>query len=289
LTGRLSCLSYNLSLPDSTPDAQEDQVLQALPNPAAANNGGAYGATYGLVTPMGNPCAEPELAILTGAAMLAARATSPSPDSRTRLSDYIGAIGPALASFDQTPLAAAGFACTCYYLRGPEAEAADIAALEARFGYPVITSTLAIRAMATAHGIRRLALIAPYPAWLFAEARRYYAAVGLDIVAQAGLPQDLADTRGIYRLTPADVARMAAGLDVRDAEAVLIGGTGMPSLSCIAGNSTALPMFSSNLALAAALLGSHLDAAGRQAISQGMLAKQARWRDRLALWGKAGP
>jgi maleate cis-trans isomerase len=108
-------------------------------------------------------------------------------------------------------------------------------------------------------------------------------------VAQAGLPQDLADTRGIYRLTPADVARMAAGLDVRDAEAVLIGGTGMPSLSCIAGNSTALPMFSSNLALAAALLGSHLDAAGRQAISQGMLAKQARWRDRLALWGKAGP
>jgi hypothetical protein len=46
-------------------------------------------------------------------------------------------------------------------------------------------------------------------------------------------------------------------------------------------------MFSSNLALAAALVGAHLDEAGRQAISQGMLAKQARWRDRLALWGKA--
>jgi hypothetical protein len=62
---------------------------------------------------------------------------------------------------------------------------------------------------------------------------------------------------------------------------------GMPSLSCIAGNTTGLPMFSSNLALAAALVGAHLDEAGRQAISQGMLAKQARWRDRLALWGKA--
>jgi len=287
LTEGLYCLSYNLSGLDSALVRQEGEALHTRPILVPANNGGAYGASFGLVTPMGNPCAEPELAILTGAAMLSARATSPSPDSRTRLHDYIDAIAPALASFDQTPLTAAGFACTCYYLRGPEAEAADVAALEQRFGYPVITSTLAIRAMAAAHGARRLALIAPYPGWLFAEAKRYFAAVGLDIVAQAGLPQDLADTRGIYRLIPADVATMAAGLDVRDAEAVLIGGTGMPSLSCIAGNTTRLPMFSSNLALAAALIGAHLDEAGRQAISQGMLAKQARWRERLALWGQA--
>lgn len=244
-----------------------------------------YGPRYGLVTPMGNPCAEPELSILTGAAILAARAVSPSPDSRTRLEDYIDEIGPALASFDRTPLAAAGFACTCYYLRGPEMEARDMAALGVRAGFSVLTSTLAIRAMAAHLGVARLALLAPYPAWLAAEAKQYYAAVGLEIVTVRGLPQDLADTRGIYRLQPSDVAEMAAGLDLAGAEAVLIGGTGMPSLPFIATDRLPVPVLSSNLALAAALMSVRMTAPEAGALARAMLSPDAAWRRRLALWG----
>lgn len=248
------------------------------------NNGGAYGPSYGLITPMGNPCAEPEIAILTGSGVLAARATSTSPDSRTRLLDYIEAIGPALASFDRTPLAAAGFACTCYYLLGASREARDIASLEERFGYPVLTSTLAIRAFAEAIGARRIALASPYPAWLRAEAERYFGSVGLDIVAHAGLPADLLDTRDIYRLTPEDVGRILSSLELRDADAILVGGTGMPSLHLIAGWTGGLPVFSSNMALAAALGSAHLDAGQRAQAARATLANDAVWRARLALW-----
>ncbi|MCX7322931.1 MAG: hypothetical protein NTZ14_00515 [Hyphomicrobiales bacterium] len=250
----------------------------------SANNGGVYGPLLGLITPMGNPCAEPEISILTGAALLTARVTSRSADSRTRLGDYIGAIGPALASFDQAPLTAAGFACTCYYLRGPEAEARDMAAHAERAGCPVITATEAIRAMCGALGLSRLALMAPYPAWLVDEAKRYFGAVGLEIVAHAGLPADLADTRGIYRLSPAAVADVAARLDHAGADAVLIGGTGMPSLPFVVAEQLGKPVFSSNMALASALLSAQMDEAGRAVGFRRILSPCARWRQRLALW-----
>ena len=249
-----------------------------------ADNGGVYGPLIGLITPMGNPCAEPEMSILTGAALLTARATSPSADSRTRLGDYIDGIGSALASFDQAPLTAVGFACTCYYLRGPEAEARDMAAHTQRAGCSVITATQAIRAMCGALGLRRLALMAPYPGWLVDEAKRYFSEVGLDIVAHAGLPADLVDTRAIYRLSPADVTRVVAGLDHAAADAVLIGGTGMPSLPVVVAQQLGKPVFSSNMALASALLSAHMDAAGRAEGFRRSLSPGARWRQRLALW-----
>ncbi len=253
------------------------------------DNGTAYGKVFGLVTPMGNPCAEPEMSILTGSAMLSARATSKAQDSRTRLLDYIDGLGPALASFDQTPLAAAGFACTCYYLRGSEAEAADMARLEKTQRCRVFTSTLAIRALCRNLGVTKLALIAPYPGWLADEAKRYFAAAGLDIVTHAGLSRDLADTRGIYALAPADVASIASTLDAggaRGAEAILIGGTGMPSLPFIASRDGGLPVLSSNLALAASLLGADLDDSGQAALARDMMSPDAAWRKRLALWSR---
>lgn len=266
--------------------------MELAPDRIAANNGAAYGVSFGLVTPMGNPCAEPEIAILTGATVLAARAGSAADDSRARLEDYIDALGPALDSFDRTPLAAAGFACTCYYLRGSAAERRDLAALETRRGHPVITSTTAIRAMAKALGVSRLGLVAPYPGWLAEAAKAYFAEAGLTIAAHAGLPRELVDTRGIYRLTPADVAEAASRLDTGSIDAVLIGGTGMPSLHVVAGGNAiggerigrdfAIPVFSSNIALAAALM----DAAGAPDAYRRILAAGAAWRGRLALWGQ---
>lgn len=242
---------------------------------------GPYGPRFGIVTPMGNPCAEPELSILTGAAVMAARAVSPSGDSRTRLVDYIDQIGPCLARFDGTRVDAYGFACTCYYLRGPVAEAADTAALADRFGAPVITSTQAIRRMAARLGVTKIALLAPYPTWLATEAKRYFEAVACPVVSHVGLPKDLVDTRGIFRLTPDDVAECADRLDLGDAQAVVIGGTGMPSLHFLAAWAGPVPAFSANIALAAALL----EEAGDKNGCDTILAADARWRSRLRLWG----
>ncbi len=257
------------------------------PQAAPRDNGTAYGPVFGLVTPMGNPCAEPELSILMGSAMLSARAVSGSQDSRTRLLDYMAALGPALASFDQTPLSAAGFACTCYYLRGTDAEATDMARLQHIHGCKVFTSTLAIRAMCRHLGITRLALIAPYPGWLAAEAKSYFRSAGLDIVAHAGLPKDMGDTRDIYSLTSQDVGAIASGLDTDGAEAILIGGTGMPSLPFIAMRTGGLPVFSSNMALAVALLSVQSGTGEQAAMARAMLSPAATWRKRLALWNRA--
>jgi maleate isomerase len=149
----------------------------------------------------------------------------------------------------------------------------------------VLTSTLAIRAMAENLGVSRLALLAPYPAWLATEAKRYFASVGLEIVTMRGLPQDLADTRGIYRLQPSDVAEMAAGMDLAGADAVLIGGTGMPSLPFIASHGLPVPVFSSNLALAASLMSVRMTAPEAGELARAMLSPDAAWRKRLALWG----
>ncbi len=257
--------------------------MTAAPATRSRNNGGIYGPTFGIVTPMGNPCAEAEFSILTGAAVIAARAVSASPSSRGRLEDYIDQIGPCIDRFDRTRTSAVGFACTCYYLRGPAVEAEDMASLSRQAGAPVITSTMAIRRMAQELGAIRIALLAPYPTWLADEAKLYYEDVGLEIVSHAGLPEDLLDTRSIYQLTPDDVAECASRLDLSQAEAVLIGGTGMPSLHFVAGWTRGLPIFSSNIALAAALL----DAAGTPDAFRSILAPLARWRERLTLWGDA--
>lgn len=245
-------------------------AFSPLPTPA-------YGPAHGVVTPMANPTAEVELSLLLGGSTLVARAVSRATDSRARLLDYIAAIEPCLEQFDVAPLRAAGFACTCHYLTGPEAEATLLDRLARRFGYPVHSSTTAIRAACAEMGVTRLALLAPYPAWLGEAAVRYFAAVGITITARLGLPTDLIDTRGIYRLQPRYVADLAAKLDTTDALAILIGGTGMPSLDLIAAGGAKLPVISSNLALAAAMSGAGVAA---------FLDPAATWRARLAAWRK---
>jgi len=238
-----------------------------------------YGPAYGVVTPMANTTVEPEMQILLPGTVMAARAVSASPDSRTRLLDYVAAIPAAVESFDVAPVAAIGFACTCYYLLGAEREAADTAAMTARAGVPVTTSTLAVRAMLTRLGARRIALLAPYPAWLAAEAVGYYAALGIEVVARGGLPSDLVDTRGIYRLTSARVHALFEAFDPGPADVVVLGGTGMPTLDLIAA-ARGRPVLSSNLAMAAVMAGA--GSASPERVLDAYLAPDALWRARLA-------
>jgi maleate isomerase len=142
----------------------------------------------------------------------------------------------------------------------------------------VLSAAQAILAVLAELGAKRVALVSPYPQWLTAAAERYWRDAGIALTSVAGLPQELADTRGIYRLTTARVQALVAALDVRGADAVLLSGTGMPSLRTIASLAAGLPVISSNLCLAWLLA----RGAGSAQPLERWLAADAPWRGRLA-------
>lgn len=241
-----------------------------------------YGRVIGITTPQANTTVEPEMQLLLEGTVLTARLTSPIADSRARLVDYFARLPATLAQFDVAPLAAAGFACTgSCYLVGRAEEERLLADATARAQVPVIASAQAIRDALGELGAKRLALLSPYPAWLSEAGQQYWRAAGFTLTSVAGLPDDLLDTRGIYRLTTARVLEVFARLELSGADAVLMSGTGMPTLRAIAALSqkhATLPLLSSNLCLAWAL---HRAAGGDTAIAP-WLAADAAWRSRLA-------
>ena len=250
---------------------------------AAANTATPeYGRVTGITTPQANTTVEPEMQLLLSGTVLTARLTSSFADSRQRLLDYFDRLPATLGQFDVAPLAAAGFACTgSCYLVGQEEEARLLGQASARARVPVISSAQAIREALAELNVKRIALLSPYPQWLSEAGQHYWRNAGFTLTSVAGLPADLLDTRGIYKLTTARVLDVFATLDLEGAEAVLMSGTGMPTLRAIAQLSAThagVPLLSSNLCLAWAL-----DKAGGGAASFApWLASDAAWRLRLA-------
>lgn len=241
-----------------------------------------YGKALGIATPQANTTVEPEMQILLGGAatVLTARLTSPLADSRARLIDYFDRLEATVRQFDIAPLQAAGFACTgSCYLVGRESEEKRLAAATRAAGYPVISSAEAIRTALAALNARRIALLSPYPKWLSEAGQKYWCDQGLALTSVAGLPADLLDTRGIYKLTTPRVLAVLASLDTRGADAVLLSGTGMPTLRTIASLNPGIPIVSTNLCLAWLL---DKITGGNPALEP-WLATDAPWRKKLGL------
>jgi maleate isomerase len=238
-----------------------------------------YGHAIGITTPQANTTVEPEMQLLLEGSVLTARMTSPLADSRSRLTDYVDRLSETVARFDVAPLKACGFACTgSAYLVGRAKEETAMAEATRRAGYPVISAATAIRNALETLGVRRLALLSPYPKWLSEAGQQYWRDAGFELVSVAGLPADLLDTRNIYKLSTPRVLEVFAQLDTTRADAVLLSGTGMPTLRTIAHVDPGVPVLSSNLCLAWALTA----AAGGEASLAPWLARDARWRRRLA-------
>ena len=215
-----------------------------------------YGARgrFGLLTPQANPTVEPEFRRLApaGTELYVSRLTSRSDDPRARLIEYLERLPETLVQYDTLRLDAVVFACTgSSYVLGARREAEILASAQAAIGAPIETAAGAILQALEALGARRILVVSPYPNWLRDAGVTFWREAGLDVAGTATVPIGRVDTRGIYELQSADAATVVEGLDTHGADAVLVSGTGMPSLELLrARRSQHPPVISSNLCLA---------------------------------------
>jgi maleate isomerase len=190
----------------------------------------------GVLTPQANTTVEPEFAILwpRGIASINARMMSAEASLEARLVDYFDHLDSALLQFHNAPLDVIALATTGpSYLVGIERERETVDRLEQKLGIPFLTSAhTMIQALQTL-GAERIGLVSPYPAALTEASAVYWRANGFDVAAVAQISGDANAFHGIYSI-PARGAR--EGLDIMaraKIDAVVMLGTGMPTLQPI--------------------------------------------------------
>ena len=135
----------------------------------------------------------------------------------------------------------------CCYLAGAVHEEKLLKDLRAGGAPHVITAARAIRLLLGALGCRRVALVAPYPAWVVELAKTYWQSSGLEIVAIVHLP----DVVSIYAVNTDKVVAAVREVATVGAEAIVLSGNGRGDLAGDRdrGGIPAVPVISSNLSL----------------------------------------
>jgi len=214
----------------------------------------------GVGTPQANPTVEAEFAILLPRAcsLHVTRMTSPAESPGQRLKDYLVGLESYLAAFDTLRPDVFGFACTgSSYLLGAKVEQGIIESAADRHGFPIETAARAIIWGLERLAAKRIVAIVPYPEFVVDAARQYWAAAGIDVRHVERIATRSADTRGGYELVSGQVIAALRRLALDGVDAVLVTGTGMPSLAALREPFVSVPVVSSNSCLAARLLDLH--------------------------------
>lgn len=196
-----------------------------------------YGAQgiLGLLVPQANTTAEPEVQILLAPdlALLTGRLTSPEPEMRERLEDFLTNIDQFIASFSNAPLVGLGFLITgsTYHFEHSD-EDRYFEQLGQRYGYPIVSAGQSIRRAFTALGAKRIGLVSPYPQWLTERSAAYWARTGVEIVGIES-PQAVGGFHNIYTLRNDAVLAAAERLLPLKPDLILLAGAGMPTLAPI--------------------------------------------------------
>lgn len=210
----------------------------------------------GVLVPPENPTVEPEMTRLMPATVSVHSQRLPvfDVDLRGRIEGYNSTLDQSIAGFGGLRLDCFYYAMTGgSYLMGRAVELATIARFS-REGTTFVPAGHAIVSALQRLGIASVALISPYPDWLTEAAVEYWTEAGLRVVAVGKVPTG---PGGIYALSSREVIDVVRGMLEKSPEALLLSGTGMPTIAAAQAiaEETDLVVLSSAIAAAAAVIG----------------------------------
>ena len=209
----------------------------------------------GMLTPQANTTVEPEFNLLwpRGVAMINARLMSDKATISARLVDYFANYGSSLRQFANAPIGVAAAACTgASYLAGRDEEARVVGELTQQHGFPFVTAALAVVDALNVLKARRIGLVSPYPDDLNTASVAYWQSHGFEVAEVAGAFNSESSFHPIYSLTGSAAERATRSLENAKLDAIVMLGTGMPTLRPIAATIgwRGAPVMSCNLCLA---------------------------------------
>ena len=190
----------------------------------------------GVLTPQANTTVEPEMQILLppGFAYINARLTSPKKTIEDRLVDYYDSLEFSLKQFANAPIDALAIGCTgASYLVGREREQELVDRWTKSAGVPAITTGLAVVDALTALRAKKIGFVSCYPPSLTEASNQYWKSHGFEIGQVAGSFNEDSNFHPIYSLRADNASEALAQLSVDKHDAIILLGTGMPTLQTI--------------------------------------------------------
>jgi maleate isomerase len=215
----------------------------------------APGGLVGMLTPQANTTVEPEFNILwpRGVAMINARLLSDKATISERLVDYFDSYGSSMRQFANAPLGVTAAACTgASYLAGRAREAAAVKAIEESCGHRFLTAALAVVDSLAVLRAKRIGLVSPYPEDLNRASTAYWRSHGFEVAAISNAFNKESSFHPIYSLGGSAAGQALIQLENKPLDAIVMLGTGMPTLRPIAQSIgwRGAPVMSCNLCLA---------------------------------------
>jgi maleate cis-trans isomerase len=239
----------------------------------------------GVLTPQANTTVEPEFWVMLppGVALINARMMSDKDTLEGRLLDYFDQLETALRQFHNAPIGAIALGTTgASYVAGIPREREAVAMVKEKAGVPFITAGLAVVLALNTIKAKRIGLVSPYPVPLTKTCVGYWEEHGFEVDGVVQIENHPDEFHPIYSISAASAEQGLDELKDKKLDAIVMLGTGMPTLDPILARSEVggAPVMSCMLCLAWA----SIDAVRGQAPSADVLHAFIRgegWGERL--------